>query len=290
MVKKIKKYLLLLLTVAVFSGAVPVSVDAMQRILGSADLTGTEDAVVYDNASLLTSEEALSLEADIKALEQTTGWEIFAVSTGDAGGKTAMAYADDFFDAHTDVDADGVVLLIDMDNREIYISTCGAAIRYLDDNRLDNILDEAYEYVLDAEYADCFREMLCGIEYYYQKGIPEGQYNYDTETGKVSVYHKLTVSEIFVTLLVAIGVGLLIYFSVVGKYRLKFGTYKYDFHRYGKIQLTNKEDRFLNKTVTHRVIATQNNGSGSSHHSSGHRSSTHHSSSGRSHGGRGRKF
>ena len=90
---------------------------------------------------------------------------------------------------------DGVALLIDMDNREITISTCGIAIRYLTDSRIDNILDAAYAKISNGDYNGCMHSMLTGVETYYEKGISEGQYNYDSETGKISRYHVLTLGR-----------------------------------------------------------------------------------------------
>lgn len=44
------------------------------------------------------------------------------LTTDDTNGKTTQEYADDFFDAIAE-NGDGVALLIDMQNREICIST-----------------------------------------------------------------------------------------------------------------------------------------------------------------------
>ena len=242
---------------------------------------------VTDGADLLTDEEETVLSEEVSELEAKTGWDIFVVTTADAEGKSATAYADDFFDENTAEDASGVVLLIDMDNREVYISTCGESIRYLTDKRQDAIFDECYDEVVDAEYFSCFGTMLYDVEYYYDKGIEEGQYNYDTETGERSYYHGISLMELAGALIIAVIVGVVFYVFIVGKYRLKFNTDKYDYHKYGKVNLTHRQDQLVNVTHTQRRIQSSSGGGGS--HSSG-RSSTHRSSSGRSHGGSGRKF
>ena len=64
-----------------------------------------------------------------------------------------------------------MALLIDMDNREITISTCGIAIRYLTDSRIDNILDAAYAKISNGDYNGCMHSMLTGVETYYEKGF-----------------------------------------------------------------------------------------------------------------------
>lgn len=244
---------------------------------------------VYDEADLLTDEEMDALDEKIGALMETTGWNIYAVTTDDAGGKSAAAYADDFFDSHSTEQEDGVAALIDMDNREIYLSACGEAIRYLTDERLDYILDEAYGEITEGYYADCLGAMIDGAAEYYERGIPENQYNYDEETGEISVYHSITLWEALIAAVIAVGVFGVVFGGIVGKYRLKFGNYEYDFRQFSSMDLKDSSDMLVNTAVTHRKIP-QNNGDGGSSHSNSGRSTTHHSSSGRSHGGSGRKF
>lgn len=247
-----------------------------------------EEENVFDAAGLLTDAESASLNGNTAEIKVKTGWNIFLLTTEDAEGKTPMEYADDFFDENSPQQQDGAVLLIDMDNREICISTCGTAIRYLTDERLDDILDEAYGYVRNGNYAECFKTMLNGMERYYDAGIPSGQYNYDVQTGNVSVHRSLTFGEILIAISAAIAAGAIVFFMIVGNYRLKFGAYCYDFRKNGKVNLTNKQDLFINEIVTHRHIPKQNSGGGGGGNRG--RSSTHTSSSGRSHGGRSRSF
>ena len=52
----------------------------------------TYDAV-YDDAALLSDEEHQSLSEEITNLQETTGWEIFALTTEDAQGMTRQQQA-----------------------------------------------------------------------------------------------------------------------------------------------------------------------------------------------------
>lgn len=261
----------------------------MCAMLGGTAVMAAQSGNVYDDAELLSEEEINELNTQITGMQERSGWNIYAVTTTDAGGRSSSAYADDFFDEHSPEQEDGVAVLIDMDNREITISTCGEAIRYLTDNRIDDILDDAYNDVSEGEYGNCLMTMLEGIDNAYDAGIPSGQYNYDVETGEVSVYRTITWLEASVALLLAAGAGAAVYAVVTGMYKLHFKTYKYDFRENSHVQLRVNDDRFVNETTTHRRIPRETSSSGRSSHSSG-RSSTHRSSSGRSHGGGSRKF
>ena len=112
---------------------------------------------MYDEAGLLTADEIADLNDEIASFMEESGWNVYAVTTDDAQGKSATAYADDFFDEHSPDKEDGVALLIDMDNREITISTCGIAIRYLTDSRIDDILDLSLIHIFPGKWRKCLR-------------------------------------------------------------------------------------------------------------------------------------
>lgn len=255
----------------------------------NSSVSAAQEGNVYDQANLLTEVELRTLNENITALSEETGWNIYAVTTSDAQGKSATAYADDFFDEHSPEQEDGVALLIDMDNREITISTCGEAIRYLTDTRIDVILDKAYINISNGEYGACLTTMADGVAEAYRKKIETGQYNYDSDTGEVSKYKQLTAMEAALSFGAAAAAGVLVFLSVLGSYRMKRGNYKYEFRENARIALRVRDDRFVNQVVTHRRIPKQTTTNGSGGHSSG-RSTTHRSSSGRSHGGGSRKF
>lgn len=266
----------LVCAILLFGGLIPV-----ERVRAA----GGQERNVYDGAAIFTESEAGALEERIAAFEEVSGWNVYAVTTLDAMGKTARDYADDFFDEHSPEQEDGVALLIDMDNREITISTSGIAIRYLTDARIDSILDAAYVDVANGNYGACMMTLLSGVEQYYEVGILGGQYNYDTQTGRRSVYRSIEPFEMWIAAGISIACGVIFYLFVVGKYRLRFGAYQYEYRENSRVDLRVKEDRFVNQTLAQRRIPKQTgNGGGSG------RSSTHSSSSGHSHGGGSRKF
>lgn len=250
---------------------------------------GAQTGAVYDDAALLTGEETEEINSLAASITEKTGWTIYAVTTEDAQGKSAEAYADDFFDEHSQEQEDGAVALIDMDNRDIYLSTSGITIRYVTDERKNQILDDAYTDISDGDYEACLAAMLNGVSDAYDSGIPDDQYNYDRETGEISYYYHLSLYEVLFAVVAALITGGIVFACITGRYRIKFGGYSYDPHASGKVDISKKNDRLVGSHTTHRRIETSSNSSSSSS-SSGSRSTTHHSSSGNTHGGGGRHF
>lgn len=245
---------------------------------------------IYDRAGLLTEEENSDLEEELEAFSDKSGWEVFVLTTEDAGGYTTREYSEEFLNAHLTGD-DGIVYTIDMDNREVYLATTGEAVYYLTDDRIEDIIDSGYGNVADGFYADAFSEMIEATADAWDMGIPSDQYTYDTDTGEIVEYKEpksIKWYEALIAFAVACGAFAAVFLGILGKYRLKWGTYKYDFHANGRVNLTNQEDRFVNQLVTHHHIQRNTSSGGSS--GGGSRSSVHTGSGGRSYGGGGRKF
>lgn len=242
---------------------------------------------VWDEAYLFTEEETNDILNDLGALHRKTGWPVLVFTTNDAEGYTSEEYGEHAFDKNTS-SMDGISFVIDMDNREIAFVHFGKANRYYTDARVDSILDEAYPYVSGGNYAKAVETMIEEASYYYDKGIPNGQYNYDVETGRRDYAKKLTLLEILITVLIALGAGGAFFGVTVGKYRLHWDNYKYDYHKNSTLNLTERSDRFVNQVVTHRHIerSTSSGGGGGG----GGRTSVHSGAGGRSVGGGSRKF
>ena len=166
-----------------------------------------EDSKVVDDADLLSYDEEQEIQSMLDEFAGESGWTLFAVTTEDANGMTSEEYADDFVDQNA-FEENGVCFLIDMDNREIYMSTTGSAIRILTDHRIDSIMDDSYEYAGDGEYAKCFETMIRETEDSFHEGIESGQYNYDRDTGEISkAPNRLTVWDMLISLIAAAAAG-----------------------------------------------------------------------------------
>lgn len=254
----------------------------------SAQQGGQENMQLVDLAGLLSGQEAEEIDSLLDSLESSMGWDLMALTTNDAGGEDATTYAEAWFDRYTMKD-DGVICAIDMDNREIVVRAFGEAMYYITDRRRDRILDAGYEEISNEAYFATLEAMLKEVENAYLQEDPDKNHLYNEDTGEITrhpVARKITLSEI----LIAAGLALLALAGTVGgifgRYRLKFGGYQYPIEKNGKVNLTVKEDRFVNSFVTRRHIPKpQDSGGGG-----GGRSSVHSGSGGRMSSGGSRKF
>ena len=274
-------FLLGLLAVMIFLSCVPVCAQDLSSYVR-----------VEDGADLLTSEEELQLRAKALELAENTGYDFFVLTVEDARGREAQEVAEDYYmDYETTLD--GVVYLIDMDNREIYIATSGVMRYYLDDERWNEALDRAFEYVANKQYYQAFSAMLSDTGRYLEAGIQSGTYTVDEDTGEIVYYQEppqLTLWEALFALTVALIVGGAFFGIVVGKYKMKIGGYTYSYQDNSRLKLRSRRDELIGHVVTHRHIPKPDPPSGHGFSGGGHSSTVHTGSGGNSFGGGGRKF
>lgn len=258
---------------------------------------------VYDLADLFDEAEESALSEAILDLQDVMDMGVAIVTTEENNG-SARTFADDWYETYeigVGANHDGALFLIDMENGELWISTEGKMIRYLTDERIDQILDDAVEYAYDGSFYEASMVFLRDLETYYEAGIRSDQYNYDTETGAVNRYHSIQWYEFAIALAVSGVVAGGAVLAVVRDYNMKdsenqlSANFRLSYRKDSEFKLHNAlVDAFLGSYVTRTVIRTNHNrpSGGGSHRSSAGagRSSTHRSSSGRVHGGGGRKF
>ena len=120
-----------------------------------------------DNAKLLSSEEASSLKGLLDTFSLELQLDLVIVTENTIGGSSVQAYADNFYDDNNygfNESNDGVLLLIVMDTRDWYISTCGEAIRILTNERLDTLAEQFVPYLSSGEYYQGFKAFAQGCE------------------------------------------------------------------------------------------------------------------------------
>lgn len=260
---------------------------------------------VFDGADLWDADETAWFEETIAALEEELSLDVVVVSTADTEGKDGQVYADDFYEEGgfgQGQDRSGILFLIDMEHRELLLSTEGQGRRIFTDDRLESILDDVYAEAAEGDYTACVEIFLDDAEYYGEDGIVSNQYNYESETGKVSRYRSIRWYEALLALAVSVFAAGAACLSVKRRYAMEeseedLQRFNQAYRAESRFALHSETDQLLHKHVATRVIpkpSSQNrSGSSSSGHSrssSSGRSTTHRSGSGRSHGGARRKF
>lgn len=254
---------------------------------------------VFDEAGLFNDSEIKVFEVEIAKSQKQMKADIVVVTAEDTGGKSTQAFADDFFDQGGfgyGEDRNGVLFLIDMDNRQLTLSTSGSMIRILTDQRIETILDHVSQGVRQNNYTDSVEQFLTDVSDYHRKGIQSNQYNYDTETGKISVYRSIRWYEALLSLGVSAFTGIMVCAGVVSRYSMKkersqSAQFQMAYRADSKFVFHDEKNNLVNKYVTTTIIPRNTNppGGGSGGGSAG-RSSTHTSSGGRTHGGGSRGF
>lgn len=244
-----------------------------------------ETANIKDFMNYLDPEQIAGLQETAEDIKNTYGLEPVIVITDDVEGKSSMAYADDYYDYNgygVGADKSGLLMLINMADRDVWISTTGKAIDIFTDNRIDAMLDGIVSHLPEGDYADACISFLTDVETYALQGVPSGQYRIEQEAPYRGTYWERAMAlmtsplVILVPLLISIGATVLITLSNKGKVTVTAQTYE----EKGSFVMTRQVNDFIREHLTH-VKIERNTGSGSSTHTGG---------SGTSHGGGGRGF
>lgn len=238
---------------------------------------------VYDHANLLSDGEESSLLGTMQRYSKKYETDIAIVTTNNANGRSAMEYADKYAEdigmAMVETGPAGILFLIDMDNREIYICTSGQAIQYYSSERIDSILDDCYYKVVDGDYAGSCAQFLDGVHDYMGRPLGKGA--------------RMGLIGAFIRLLGSLAGGGAVTGSMVRgqKSRVTVGAANY-FNAAGA-RMGGERDQFMRKSVTRRLIpkpTVSSGGGGNRPSGGGGGGGIHMSSGGGVHGGGGRKF
>lgn len=128
---------------------------------------------VYDGAGLFTEEEINNIQVMCINSAKQTELDVMIVTTDDAEGKSSEEYADDFYDNMKfgyDQMASGILFLIDMDNREYYISTAGKAIEYFNDDILEDMINSLHDYMVSGDYYTASEAFITAVTNFVLQG------------------------------------------------------------------------------------------------------------------------
>lgn len=224
---------------------------------------------VHDYLNYLTTDEITSLQNRIDDFKTDHKLDVVIVITDDTSGKSSRDFADDFYDYGgygVDDKYSGLLLLINMDIREVWISTTGRAINMFTDARIDKTLDRVAPHLTGGHYYQACNAFLDKIDDYRPKVYSERMVN-------------MMLSPIVYIIAAILGVIITLMASKTS--RGKITTDKLTYEDSGCFNLKEQKDLFVRQTTSRVRIESSSSGGGSS---------THRGSSGRSHGGGGRSF
>lgn len=231
---------------------------------------------VYDFANLLTDSEEKDIYYQVQdfIMEHDMDLAIVTIDSNNKGSQ--VEYADDFYDYNDfgiGSSRDGVLFLIDMQYRQIYMSTTGDAIQMYSDYRIDQIMNAIYQYMTDTDYFNGISNFIDELSYYASVGYPEMD-----ETSRLSVGQCLKYGAIISAIATFI-----IMLVLVNKNKLvRPATTAREYLDKESVVVNNYGDIFMgSNTVKHKIEHSSSSSGGSS---------THSSSSGSSHGGGGHGF
>ena len=302
-----RKVCYLLLIVILFSFCiVPVSASTNtfsrteDNLLVSSDITVTSQNIdnilntpavdasekVYDFAELLTLSEEEKLYHQVEQFMDSANLDLAIVTISENNKLNAREYADDFYDYNgfgTDSEHSGVLFLVDMDTREIYMSTTGKAISLYSDYRIDMTLDAISQEFSNQNYYQGITKFVTILKNYDTIGLPSNKDSKYAIGDDGEVYREFPW-------LIVLGVPFAITAIVIGVM----------IHKNKLVRAATSSREYLDKdslkinTISDRLIFTNTvavpRSTGSSGSSSGGGSSRHSGSSGRSHGGGGHRF
>lgn len=235
---------------------------------------------IYDEAGLLDAKQIQQLEKKAASYFNEWSTDFIVVTTNDTEGKSLMRYTQDISDELAEklnrAEDHMVILTVYIESstdREAYIAGFGKGKEYVDNSRVQLILDHIIPYLANGDYVEAF-ELFFKKSAEYLNIRP----GVNPESIFLNTYFQLAVA-------IALG-GIIVFimaYSSGGKSTVTSGTYL----NRNNSQIVRKHDRYLRKTVTRRKPSNNSNGGAGGGFGGGGGGVT---GAGRSHSGGGRKF
>ena len=239
---------------------------------------------LVDDADLLSDREESRLLEKLDNISEKNKCDVAIVTVYSLDEKTATAYADDYFDYNGygyGTNDDGVLFLISMEKRDWAISTYGYGITALTDAGQQRIMQECKPYLSKGDYSEAFNIFADRCDEFIASARNGKIIDVDTLPKEPFPVGK----NLLIALLIGAVVGAFAVMSMMAKLKsVHLQSSAVDYVKPGSLNVTQRNDIYLYRTVNRTKIESSSGGS----HSGG--SHTHHSSSGRSHGGSSGKF
>ncbi len=247
----------------------------------------TAGSRLVDDADLLSDSEESTLLAKLDQISERQDFDVVVVTVDSLGGKSAMAYADDYFDYNGygyGSNRDGCLLLISVDggpgNRDWWISTRGYGITALTDAGIDYIGEQMLSDLKVEDYAAAFDTYAGTVDEFVtqaKNGEPYDVNNLPKSAGDI-------VKGVLICFVISLVIAFVVISVIKSNYKpVKFNRDAKNYFVDGSLMMTGSYDNYITSSVSQvRIESDSSSGGGGS--------STHTSSSGATHGGGGGKF
>lgn len=239
---------------------------------------------LVDMAGLLNEADRAELLSRLDEMSERQRLDVVIVTVNGLDGKTAMQYADDYYDNNSygygGGARDGVLLLVSMKDRDWWISTSGFGITAFTDAGMDYISEQFLPALSSGDYMEAF---TCFADY-CDEFITKAKNGHPYDTGNLPK----DPFDIGFSVCASLIVGLIIAVVVTAAMKSQLKSVRRQpgassYVKSGSMNITESRELFLYSNL-HRSEKPKSNSSG------GGGSRTHTSFSGRTHGGRGGKF
>ena len=220
---------------------------------------------VYDYADLLTDTQEKTLKKEIDKLIKKYEYDIFIVTINDNNENTSnptRKFIEDFGDYNnfglSEKEPAYVSLIIDMENREVYIDCTGLKCQKVySDSRIDSILDDIMKYMGSENYYKATDSFLKNIKEYGNKSSGEPVYDeygnvIDKNTNISDRLPKALIKGILSGLLLS---GIITIIIICNSKPVKKAT-EASQYKSSSLNLTHKNDRLIRTYETKVKIQT----------------------------------
>lgn len=252
---------------------------AMLMLCMALSVTAAQLPRLVDGADLLTDSEEQYILSMLDEVSERQKLDVVIVTANTLDGKSPMAYADDFYDDNGygfGASYDGVLLLVSMEDRDWWISTCGYGITAFTDYGIECLADRFLSDLSYGFYADAFETFVEGCDDYITQARNGEPFDIGTEPFDAG-------SALFISAVVGLIAALVIVSSMKAQLKSVYKQTAANYLKQDSLKITDSHELFLYRNVSRTVRQTESSSGGGG-------SRTHTSSSGRSHGGGGGKF
>ncbi|MFV0342679.1 MAG: TPM domain-containing protein [Anaerocolumna sp.] len=273
---------------------------------GNTLLAQAEEQRVYDDYGYFSSTEVTNLEEICITYGKEGKVDIVMLITNGLNGKIPKTYIEDFYDNHEygydKIQGDTVIILLNLEenNRSVYIQGYGNAEYYVNNDRIEYILDDITPHLKDGAYYDALELFAKEAAYYMQEetgvkvspatglegsGNYYGESSYDGPSNYYGQEEDNILYNTWVQLICALVIGGITIAVMIGNSGGRITTNNRTYLNEGNSGLISHRDDYI-RTTTTRVRKPQNNNNGGGRSSGGGGVS----SGGHSHSGGGRSF